>query len=196
MRRRHLRDATRSARRGKCGYARGVEIQIARASSLSHDLASVIRASIEREFGHVEIVRAHRWAAPTWMFLGFEGAQLVSFLSVVDRDATGDARPLHLLGLNNVITEPAARGRGHARRLNAEALRFMTAQDPSAVGLLFCADDLLAFYGGLGWQPYAGTVIVSQPDGDRPWSSNCMLHGLGKPPPLDLQQIHLRGLPW
>jgi hypothetical protein len=105
-------------------------------------------------------------------------------------------QPVHLFGLSNVVTEPSERNRGHSRRLNMAAIELMTAQDPAAFGLLFCADPLVSFYAALGWQVHTGRVVVSQPSGDRPWTSNCMFHALGRTQGLDARELHLRGLPW
>jgi len=132
----------------------------------------------------------------TWVVLGYDDDRLVSSLAVVDRHATADDQPLHLMGLSNVITEPAGRGRGYSRRLNAAALELMARQDPASLGMLFCADSLVSFYASLGWQPFRGSVMVSQPAGDRLWSSNCMVHTLGQQRSVAFQQVHLRGLPW
>jgi len=173
-----------------------MQIVVELASALTAELRGSLQSSIDREFGQIEIVRAHRWAEPTWVVLGYDDDRLVSSLAVVDRHATADDQPLHLMGLSNVITEPAGRGRGYSRRLNAAALELMARQDPASLGMLFCADSLVSFYASLGWQPFRGSVMVSQPAGDRLWSSNCMVHTLGQQRSVAFQQVHLRGLPW
>jgi predicted GNAT family N-acyltransferase len=173
-----------------------VQVKIERAAAVPDEVHRLLKTSTEREFGHVEIVAQHVWAEPTWLVLGCEGDRIVSFLGIVDRDATADEQPVHLFGLSNVVTEPSERNRGHSRRLNMAAIELMTAQDPAAFGLLFCADPLVSFYGALGWQVHTGRVVVSQPSGDRPWTSNCMFHALGRTQGLDTHELHLRGLPW
>jgi predicted GNAT family N-acyltransferase len=176
-------------------YDGRVRVELIAAADAPAAMRAALADKVEREFGHVEIVRTHVWAEPTWLMLGHDGVRIVSFLSIVDRRATADDGPLHLFGLSNVITEPEARGRGHSFALNQQALAFMAEQDRVAIGLLFCADDLVRFYARLGWQRFAGRVTVEQPSGDRPWTSNCMVHGLGRTPPA-AEHIHLRGLPW
>jgi predicted GNAT family N-acyltransferase len=172
-----------------------VRIEIVATTDLPTQLRAELIARAQREFDPFEIVRAHVWAEPTWFLLGYEGDPLVTSLGIVDRHATADDRPVHLFGLNNVITEPEARGRGYSVALNQEALAFMARQDSAGLGLLFCADGLVDFYARLGWQRFAGRVTVTQPSGDRPWTSNCMLHGLGRAPPA-ADHVHLCGLPW
>src|SRR3954467_14679869 len=99
-------------------------------------LRAELAARAQREFDQFEIIRAYVWAEPTWVLLGFEGDQLVTSLGIVDRHATADDRRVHLFGLNSVITEPRARGRGYSVALNREALAFMARQDSAGLGLL------------------------------------------------------------
>jgi hypothetical protein len=149
---------------------------------------------VHREFGQVEIVRTHKWTEPTWTLLGFENADLVSFLNIIDRQGEVDRKPAHLLGLNNVITEPAHRGKGYSKKLNQAALDFMKKQDTEALGVLFCADDLLPFYFSLGWKKFLGTTTIWQPTGEKVWPSNCMTYSFGEVTPV--KEINLKGLPW
>jgi predicted acetyltransferase len=171
-----------------------VRIEQQFANRLSEALRRDLKRRVDREFGNVPIVQNHEWSEPTWALLGFEGEQLVSFLNIVDRTVQADAESVHVFGLNNVITEPEFRGRGYSKGLNQAALAFMRQTDPHACGFLFCADDLIAFYERLGWKVFGGQVIVSQPTGDKKWTSNAMYYDLlGQ---RDWQQIHLCGLPW
>jgi hypothetical protein len=164
-------------------------------SGMSPNLQQVLQKRVDREFGHVPIVKEHVWAEPTWAFLGFVGDQLVSFLNIVDREVLADDTPTHFFGLNNVITEPEHRGCGYSTQLNQKAQEFMAETDPAGCGFLFCADDLVPFYTKLGWHKFDGEVIVSQPSGDKPWPSNAMFYDLsgGR---RTWKRIHLCGLPW
>lgn len=106
------------------------------ASQLPADVQQELTNRVDREFGGVEIVRSHVWAEPDWVFLGLVDEQIVSFLNIIDRQALADGNPVHLFGLNNVITEPQARGQGFSTQLNKIAVEFMTETDPDASGFL------------------------------------------------------------
>jgi predicted GNAT family N-acyltransferase len=163
-------------------------------SELPPDLRQLLKKIALREFGQVPIVRAHIWAEPDWAIVGFVGAELVSYLNIVDRQASADGAPVHLFGLNNVITEPRHRGQGYSRQLNLYAIDLMAQLDPDACGFLFCSDEMLEFYQRLGWRHFKGQVTVSQPSGDKDWPSNAML--LDTTGRRDWKTVHLCGLPW
>lgn len=173
-----------------------MKIQIELAAHLSQTLKDELKSRVDREFGHVEIVRTHVWAQPTWALLGYVESELVSFLNIVDRMGSADGKPIRLFGLNNVITEPGARKLGYSRLLNEAAIEFMKREDSLALGLLFCADELIPFYSRLGWEMFKGRVIIAQPAGEKIWPSNCMTHRLGRGEQVVFEEIHLKGLPW
>lgn len=155
---------------------------------------NMILRSVDREFGDVPIVREHIWAEPDWSILGFLNEDLVGFLNVVDRHALVDDTPIHLFGVNNVITEPPFRRQGFSTKLNREFLQFIAELDENGIGLLFCADDLIPFYERLGWKKYFGTVVVRQPNGDKNWPSNAMYYS--REGSRSWKTINLCGLPW
>lgn len=163
-------------------------------SELPVYLQTELQSRIDREFGHVPIVREHVWAEPKWAFLGFTESELVSFLNIVDRQVLADDAPMRFFGLNNVISEPQHRGRGYSKQLNKTAVEFMRETDPDACGFLFCADDLIPFYQSLGWKKFAGKVTVSQPSGDKLWPSNAMYFDLSAD--RAWKTVHLCGNPW
>lgn len=171
-----------------------MQIEKLSASHLDPTLRQDLKSRIDREFGHVPIVREHVWAEPDWAFLGYVDGELVSFLNLVDRNARADGNPVHLFGLNNVITEPQHRGHGYSTKLNQTAADFINELDKDACGFLFCADDLIPFYEKLGWKKYPGEVIISQPTGDKRWQSNAMIYSPAAA--QSWQSVHLCGLPW
>jgi len=157
-------------------------------------LKQELQARVNREWGDIAIVQEHVWSEPTWVFLAKVDEDIVSYLNIVDRTVTADDKPQHFFGLNNVITEPAHRGNGYATALNRKALEYMKDTDANACGFLFCADELIPFYQKLGWTQFTGEVTVSQPAGDKRWTSNAMLFD-----PNGHHQWHhinLCGLPW
>ncbi len=171
-----------------------MKIEILESAKVEESLRNDLAKRIHREFGHVEVVRTHKWAEPTWTLLGLENNELVSFLNIIDRQGQVDGKPFHLLGLNNVITEPVHRGKGYSKKLNQAALDFMKKKDTQALGVLFCADDLLPFYSSLGWKKFSGQTTIWQPSGEKVWPSNCMTYSFEVP--IAFKEINLKGLPW
>lgn len=165
-------------------------------STTPNDIKLELKTRVNREFGNVEIVRNHIWSEPTWVFVGKKLDQTVTFANVVDRTGTADGRPVHIFGLNNVITEPVFRGQGLSTEMISYIIEFMKNQDSVGLGLLFCADDLIGFYRKFGWRSFQGMVIVSQPTGEKIWSSNCMILPLSEESYLPSTEINLNGLPW
>lgn len=176
--------------------ADNIKIEIHRSSDLPPLVTRELKARVDREFGHVEIVRNHVWSEPDWVFILKSGDEIASFLNLVDRQGFADGKPMHLVGLNNVITEPTHRNKGFSRRLNKVAIDHMRSMDDNAYGLLFCADELVPFYQKLGWSKFNGKVLVEQPSGEQEWKSNCMLFPLGSSHSRPNLKINLNGLPW
>jgi len=63
------------------------------------------------------------------------------------------------------------------------------------IGFLFCADDLIPYYAGIGWQALRSKVIIHQPTGKKEWPSNKMIldpnNNFEEP-----KEVDLNGLPW
>jgi aminoglycoside 2'-N-acetyltransferase I len=137
------------------------------------------------------------WASPEWGIPVWDDAgALVGYVGIVAREATLDGRAVRVGGIGGVKTHPAARGQGHARAALGRAAAFMADELGAAFGLLVCREELLAFYGALGWRPFAGTMLVEQPDGRVPFTFNrAMVLPLREPAPL-AGTLDLCGLPW
>lgn len=137
------------------------------------------------------------WASPEWGILVRDDAgATVGYVGIVARDATLDGRTVRVGGIGGVKTHPAARGQGYARAALQRAATFMADELGAAFGVLVCREALLPFYGGLGWQPFAGTLLVEQPGGRVPFTFN-------RPLTLPLREaapsggtLDLCGLPW
>lgn len=173
-----------------------IDVEIIPTVQVVKKIEQELKERVRREFGHVEIVRTHQWAEPTWTFLGRVQSEIVSFLSVVDRVGEADGKRIRLFGLNNVITDKAHRKKGYSTVLNKLAVDFMRREDPSALGVLFCAEELIPFYKVFGWKKFTGKVTVSQPSGDKVWPSNAMVCTTAPGPWVAPKEIHLKGLPW
>ncbi|MFE9426877.1 GNAT family N-acetyltransferase [Kitasatospora sp. NPDC006697] len=93
-----------------------------------------------------------------------DGERLVAHAGWVEVPVRVGAGELRAAGIGAVAVAPELRRRGLAgavvtaamERAGAEGLEF---------GLLFCWPRLVPLYGGLGWRPVAGEVLVEQPGG-------------------------------
>jgi len=142
-------------------------------------------------------VRQIAWASPEWGILVWDDAgALVGYVGIVVRDVALDGRVVRVGGIGGVKTHPAARGRGYARAALQRAATFMADDLGAAFGVLVCREALLPFYGGLGWQPFAGTLLVGQPGGTVPFTFNRpMVLPVREPAPQG-GTLDLCGLPW
>ena len=137
------------------------------------------------------------WASPEWGILVWDDVgALVGYVGIVAREVTLDGLAVRVGGIGSVKTHPAARGKGYARAALRRAAVFMADELDAAFGVLVCREGLLPFYGGLGWQPFAGTMLVEQPGGQVPFTFNHpMTLSLREPAPHD-GTLDLCGPPW
>lgn len=137
------------------------------------------------------------WASPQWgVLVRDDRGCLVGYVGIVVREAAVDGQAVRIGGIGGVKTHPAARGRGYARAALRRAATFMADDLGAAFGLLVCREQLLPFYGGLGWRTFAGTFLVGQPGGTVPFTYNTpMVLPLRAPAP-EAGTIDLCGLPW
>lgn len=137
------------------------------------------------------------WASPEWGILVRDDAgTLVGYVGIVAREVTLDGRAVRVGGIGGVKTHPAARGKGYARAALQQAATFMAHELDAAFGVLVCREELLPFYGALGWQPFAGTLLIEQPGGRVPFTFNRpMVLPLREPAPHG-GTLDLCGPPW
>ena len=147
------------------------------------------------EFEKYAIVRETDWAEADWTFLGFQGGELVAYFNLVDRVVRIDDAPVRVGGVNNMVTLPAHRGRGHASRLLREAQPKWFDPMGFEAGLLLCADGLVPFYERLGWLKLTCPVVYAQPDGEWTWKASCMLLEGGRRIAAT-RRVDLCGPPW
>ncbi len=141
--------------------------------------------------------RHMEWAAPEWgVRVRAADGTLASFVGVILRQATCDDAPVRAGGIGGVMTHPALRGRGMAGLGIRRAVEFFRAQEDVAFGLLVCEPRLLSYYGGLGWQEFAGRLHVLQHGQPAIFTYNrVMTIGVRSPAPL-AGSIDLLGPPW
>jgi GNAT superfamily N-acetyltransferase len=170
-----------------------MQIQINRYRELDAARREQIDQAAWVEFEKYAIVRETQWAEADWSFLGFEGDELVAYFNLVDRVVRFDDVPVRVAGLNNMVTLPAHRAKGHASRLLREAQPQWFDMQFEA-GLLLCADELAPFYARLGWRGVDCPVVYAQPDGECTWKASCMV--LERAPLRTVRRVDLCGPPW
>ena len=137
------------------------------------------------------------WASPEWGILVWDDAgALVGYVGIVARDVLLDGRAVRVGGIGGVKTHPAVRGQGYARAALGRAATFMADELGAAFGLLVCREELRPFYGGLGWQPFAGALLIEQPGGRVLFTFNRPLVLPLREPAPHAGTIDLCGLPW
>ncbi len=172
-----------------------VSVQTAEEREALRALAATVYPPAERAGDPVQKTIA--WASPEWGILVWDDdGALVGYVGIVARDVTLDGRAVRVGGIGGVKTHPAVRGKGYARAALRRAAAFMADELAVAFGVLVCREGLLPFYGGLGWQPFAGALLVEQPGGRVPFIFN-------RPMVLPVREaappggtLDLCGLPW
>lgn len=137
------------------------------------------------------------WDSPSWGVLVRDASgNLVGYVGILVREALADGQRVRVGGIGGVKTHPAARGQGYASAALRRAGAFMADDLGAAFGLLVCRQQLLPFYGRLGWRAFGGTFLVEQPGGTVPFAFNTpMVLPLCDPAP-EVGTIDLCGLPW
>jgi hypothetical protein len=103
------------------------------------------------------------WAAAEWCVRVWgDDGELVSYTGMVLRQATHDGQPVRIGGVGGVKTHPAVRRRGYAGLGLRRAVGFFHEQPDVAFALLVCAPHLIGYYSRLGWQEFAGRLLVEQ----------------------------------
>ena len=172
-----------------------MKVEVARYRDLARERREQIDEAAWAEFEQFAIVRENEWATADWTFLAFEEEELVSYFNLIDRVVRLDGVPVRVAGLNNMVTLPRHRGKGHASRLLREAQPRWSTEFGFEAGLLLCADALLPFYMQLGWRKIECPIVYAQPDGQRTWGANGMLLDLDRRMEAR-QRVDLCGLPW
>ena len=147
---------------------------------------------------------ADPWPGAQWQWsshdfcirsLDEDGAPL-TYVGIVLRDATLDGRPVRVAGIGGVKTHPAARRCGLAGHAMRHAIRYFRERGDVHFGLLACAPHLLAYYGDLGWTPFAGRMLVLRHGEMVEFTFNhVMTHGVLAASP-EAGTIDLQGPPW
>jgi hypothetical protein len=115
---------------------------------------------------------------------------------MLTRDISVDGVPVRIGGIGGVKTHPEARGRGYASMAIRAATAFFTDECGVTFALLVCLPPTVPYYERLGWQRFRGTLLVAQPGGTIPFTTNLpMVLPARDAAPLD-GTINLCGYPW
>jgi hypothetical protein len=137
------------------------------------------------------------WSAAEWgVFARTADGALVSYVGIVVRSALHDGRPVRVGGIGGVKTHPAARRQGFAGRAVRLAVAFFHEQPDVAFGLLVCEPHLLGYYGRLGWQEFAGRLLVTQRGEPAEFTFNRVMVGGVREAAPTAGTIDLLGPPW
>lgn len=137
------------------------------------------------------------WATTTWSVLVWDQAhQLVSHVGLLARQGRFTDCPVLIGGIGGVKTHPTARRRGYARAGIDHAIEFLCIEQAVDFSLLVCREELLPYYGRLGWHHFAGDLLVEQPPGIEKFVFNqpMVFEGNGRLPLNGV--IDLCGMPW
>ncbi len=132
---------------------------------------------------------------PTSAILVTDNGELVSHVGLFLRNCDWDGRLVRVGGIGGVATAEPQRRLGFASVGMKAAIAALTRDHDVDFGLLFCEAHNIAFYRGLGWQPFGGTVLAEQPEGRIHHNSVApFVYDLKVAPRTGV--IDLRGLPW
>jgi predicted N-acetyltransferase YhbS len=136
-----------------------------------------------------------QWSAAEWCARVWEEGWLASYAGILLRQATHDGRPVCVGGIGGVKTHPAMRRRGYAGLAVCRAVEFFH-QAGADFALLVCEPHLIAYYARLGWQTFAGRLVVEQHGATADFTLNrVMVQGVRSPAPAS-GVIDLAGPPW
>jgi Acetyltransferase (GNAT) domain len=91
-----------------------------------------------------------------------DGSVLLSYAEIVESTALRDGKQIRVAGLSNVFTFPPYRREGHASEMVRAANSLIDEREEMAI--LFCKDELVAFYAALGWTAALAGTITSAAD--------------------------------
>jgi aminoglycoside 2'-N-acetyltransferase I len=165
----------------------------------AEDLTALERSQLnhllDEAFSHDDFGRAYQWAKSDWRLLLETQGEFVSHAGIVERTVTVEGLLVRVGGIGAVATAPRWQRRGLARQLLERAAGFMRSELRVDFGLLICGDDLIPYYGRLGWRVTPGPLWADQPQGKVKMPTAIMALSLtGLPWPSGA--IDLCGLPW
>lgn len=134
------------------------------------------------------------WQSKTAHLLLYDSTRLVSHVGLLKHQVIVDSETLLVGGIGGVVTLPGEQGKGYASVLLQSACDKL-AQWQVDAGMLFCQEQMLAFYAHRGWTLIDAPVTVCQPENVVALPVNAMMKPvriLRWPPGA----VHVPGYPW
>jgi len=136
-----------------------------------------------------------KWRPKDLRFVLYDEGKLVSHAGILHHTVSVNGASVLVAGLGGVVTIPEARGKGFARQLVQQSMRFAESEWKVEAGLLFCRTQMVSYYESLGWKTVESQVIIEQPSGEIASPMPVMVLPFGKtfwPQGL----VQLQSLPW
>lgn len=161
------------------------------------DLAALSQAVYPPEASANWLGRYLEWTAPeAGVFIRDAAGKLVCYVGMVIRSARHEGRPVQIGGIGGVKTYPAARRQGLAAQAISRAMEFFREQTAIDFGLLVCEPHLVDYYSRLGWEKFAGRLLITQHGKPAEFTFNrVMVRGVRRAIPT-AGTIDLLGPPW
>ncbi|HTX79399.1 MAG TPA: GNAT family N-acetyltransferase [Longilinea sp.] len=135
------------------------------------------------------------WDGPTALFLGKLDGRVVSVIDILKRGILVDAKPVQVVGVGGVATHPDFRRRGYASMLIDAAGSWIRRQTDCSFGMLFCARELLVYYGRSGWIEATNPLYIEQKGERLPLNSPKMVLPVGGAI-WPMGEVDIQGKPW
>jgi predicted GNAT family N-acyltransferase len=170
-------------------------IEISRRSEMSAPFRDQIDQATIEEFGHIPVIRETVWASADWHTAFMSDGEVLSFLSIIERQASFDGGMVKIAGIGNVITRNPHRHKGLGTLIMQKTQQMMSTCLQTDFGLLLCSDDVIPFYSRLGWRKTCARLTFDQPTGARVWPKDVLIYS-PRGNSCTCKNIDLRGLPW
>ena len=135
------------------------------------------------------------WRPKDLHFLLYAEGLLVSHVGGLKNVVNINGESATVGGVGGVVTIREARKKGFARQLMQHTIKFFKREWEVDAGLLFCPQQMVAYYESLGWESVSNTVLIEQPNGQIASPLHVMVL------PFDERSwsagsIELQSLPW
>lgn len=140
--------------------------------------------------------RSIEWASSQWCTVCWgSDEQALSYVGAIIRTGMVNDAAVKIGGIGGVKTHTSARRQGLASQAIERVLDFFKEQEVD-FALLVCEPNLVPLYERMGWQSYAGDVLVTQRGEKGKFTFNLpMTHSVYAPVPTG-GVIDLMGPPW
>lgn len=107
------------------------------------------------------------WQPKTHHVLVMKDENPVAHTGFLLHEVTVEEHPIQVAGIGGVLTRPDCRGQGFGRMGIEAAEDWIRQHQLAQFGMLFCREQMRAWYERLGWAQVTSPVWISQPEGDR-----------------------------